>query len=190
MKTEKSTRSLVVSTLLLIVFACTISFGLFLLNRISSISPISDGGSHFVGGLLIADWLQSGAWNDPLGYAVQYFRNLPYIGLGLWPPLFHLIEALAFILFEANATIALILAGLTLAAGAIVIGIALLRSGHGLWLSLAAVFATLSSPLMQDVQRGVLLDGLVSALCLAATLQFVRHIAQPSWKHAILTAAL
>ncbi len=62
----------------------------------------SDDASHYVTGLMIRDWLASGAYRDPMGYAVAYHAHYPVLGLGLWGPAFYGVEALWSLLFGAS----------------------------------------------------------------------------------------
>ena len=50
-----------------------------------------DEPSHFVGAVMTRDWLVSGPWFAPLGFATNYYEHYPYFAVGYWPPLFSVV---------------------------------------------------------------------------------------------------
>ena len=49
-----------------------------------------DEASHFVGAVMVRDWLASGRWFTPLESARNYYAHYPFFAVGYWPPLFHI----------------------------------------------------------------------------------------------------
>ena len=53
-----------------------------------------DEPSHYLGGLMVRDYLTAGLPMAPRTYAVNYYLHLPFIAIGYWPPLFYVTEGL------------------------------------------------------------------------------------------------
>jgi 4-amino-4-deoxy-L-arabinose transferase-like glycosyltransferase len=175
---------------LLLLTAAITAFLLFLRNGVGDAFPLSDGGSHYVTGLLAYDWLHAGHLTNPMQYGTEYFKHLPYIGLLLWPPLFYGIEMVAFSIFGPSIQVALVLCTAIFAVGAAVLAVAVRKSGQSLLVAHLAAATILTSSLIQETQRNLLIDGLVSILSLAATVQFAYYLVKPSWRGAWLTGLL
>lgn len=175
---------------LLVLTAIVFAIAMFFKNGVGVLTPFSDGGSHYVTGLLAYDWLHAERLSNPLQFGTEYFKHYPYIGVLLWPPLFYGLELLAFSLFGPSIQVAMILASAIFAGGALLLGYAVWKSGKSLLVANCVVAAVLTSTLVQEVQRNLLIDGLVAVLSLAATLQFGAYVIKPSWRGAIATGLL
>lgn len=175
---------------LLLLTALVAAALIYVKNDIGSAFPYSDGGSHYVTGLLAYDWLHAPHFSNPMRFGTDYFKHLPYIGLLLWPPLFYGMEMVVFSLFGPSIQVALILCSAIFAAGAAVLAVAIRRGGKSILVAHCAAAAILTSVLIQDLQRNLLIDGLVSILSLAATLQFAYYLVKPSWRGALVTGLL
>lgn len=176
--------------LLLSVTALIAGIVMFTMNDVGSGFPISDGGSHYVTGLLAFDWVRTGASSNPMHFGTEYFKHLPYIGILLWPPLFYGLEMLAFSIFGPTVNVALILCTAIFVVGAALLGRAALKSGKHILVAHCIIVAVLTSALVQEVQRNVLIDGLVSVLSLAAIFQFSYYLVSPSWRGALIAGLL
>lgn len=64
----------------------------------------SDEAGHFVTGVLVHDFLVSGRWSSPMEYARDYYLHYPKIGLGHWPPVFYVVQAVWELLFGVSHT--------------------------------------------------------------------------------------
>lgn len=175
---------------LLLVTAIVAASLIYVFNDIGSAYPLSDGGSHYVTGLLAYDWLHAPHLSNPMQFGTEYFKHLPYIGLLLWPPLFYGMEMVVFSIFGPTTQVALIMCSAIFAVGAAVLAHAAWKSGTGLFVAHCFAATILTSALIQDVQRNLLIDGLVSILSLAATLQFAYYLVKPSWRGALVTGLL
>jgi len=176
--------------LLLLLTAVISGIVTYILNDVGASFPLSDGGSHYVTGLLAYDWLHTWEFSNPLQYGTEYFKHFPYIGILLWPPLFYGLELVAFSLFGPSVDVALMLCTAIAVAGGVVLGRAALKSRQSGLVAHCMVVAILTSVLIQDLQRNVLVDGLVSVLSLAAIFQFAYFIVTPSWRGAAITGLL
>jgi hypothetical protein len=52
-----------------------------------------DEPAHFVGGVMVRDYLVTALGQNPVGFARDYYLRLPYFALGVWPPFFYGLEA-------------------------------------------------------------------------------------------------
>lgn len=163
---------------------------LFFANNIPGAAPYSDGGGHLVTGLFLADWVRAGLPFSPIPFALEYFRHLPYVGFGLWPPLFHIIEATLFLLLGDSITIAMMLVSGTILFAALLLGFTLLEGKRNPIIVGLGIVLFIASPLSQSVQTNLLIDGLVCLLCFAAVLSFQRHLSILTWKQALITALI
>jgi len=57
----------------------------------------SDEMSHAMNGVFFRDFILDFPWRHPIQYAVQYYAKYPAISFPRWPPLFHFIEGLFFL---------------------------------------------------------------------------------------------
>src|SRR5690242_15743126 len=63
---------------------------------------VYDAIGHYTTGLLLHDYLLSGTWSHPLNYAINYQEHYPFVGLGLWPPFYHAVEAVWMLAFSTS----------------------------------------------------------------------------------------
>ena len=54
---------------------------------------------HAMTGVFFRDLLVDRPWSDPVRYAYEYYAKYPALGLLYWPPLFHFVEGLVFLVF-------------------------------------------------------------------------------------------
>jgi hypothetical protein len=65
-----------------------------------------DESYHAFTGCYFADLIRSHPFTHPLRYTYEYYAHYPAIAVGHWPPLFYVVEGLAFILFGASVAVA------------------------------------------------------------------------------------
>src|SRR5260370_14399839 len=53
-----------------------------------------DEPSHYLGGLMLRDYMAAGFPMKPRAYAINYYLHNPFFGIGYWPPLFYVAEGL------------------------------------------------------------------------------------------------
>jgi hypothetical protein len=53
--------------------------------------------SHAMNGVFFRDFIADFPWRQPMQYAVEYYAKYPIVSFPHWPPLFHLIEGLFFL---------------------------------------------------------------------------------------------
>lgn len=174
----------------LLLTSAIIAFSLFYLNNVGKISPHSDGGSHYVTGLLAYDWARSGHFRNPIEFGTEYFKHFPYIGLLLWPPFFHFLEMIAFSVLGPTTHTSLVLVTCIFVASGALLGDAVWKSGRASLAAHGAIAASLTSVLVQNAQRNVLIDGLVALLSFAAALAFSSYVLRPTLRGAFGIAVL
>lgn len=140
----------------------------------------SDEPAHFVTGLLIHDYLVKLIPEPPLPFAVRYYLHYPKIALGVWPPLFHVLEALWMAIFTPQSVF-FFSAAITAAAAVALFSFVRRQLGAGYGVLAAMMYVLL--PPIQASTASVMVDGLVAALDLIAVILFTRYIeteARPS----------
>ncbi len=58
---------------------------------------------HAVTGVFFRDLIVDHPWSDPVKYAYEYYAKYPSLGLLYWPPMFHFVEGLFFLVFGISA---------------------------------------------------------------------------------------
>ena len=58
-----------------------------------------DGMRHGMTGVFFRDLLVDHPWNNPVRYAYEYYAKYPALGLVYWPPLFHIVEGVYYLVF-------------------------------------------------------------------------------------------
>lgn len=134
-----------------------------------------DEPAHFVSGLMVRDYLLSGLEKSPLAYAREYYLHYPKIAIGVWGPGFYLIEGAWLALFPWPKQAAL---GL-IAAIASLIALILAYCVQKRYGSLYGVLAGCLFLFLAEVRlslQGVMLDGAITLVCLAAAICFGRYM--------------
>lgn len=135
-----------------------------------------DAASHYVSGAMIHDYLSTGRLTDPVRYLVNYQEHYPLIGIGHWPPLYYLIEALWMFLFSGSQTSIILLSAAATTATALLLFSCSWRQ-YGLLVGALISLAFVSSPVVQDSSKTLMLDIPVALLCLMAMLAYSRYLA-------------
>lgn len=78
----------------------TAIFMFFYLSNIQS-NYISDADASriVINGIFLKDFILSGDYSSPVQYATEYFAQYPSLAIAYWPPLFHILEAILFLVF-------------------------------------------------------------------------------------------
>jgi len=124
----------------------------------SEFGRYSDEGMHYVTGLMIRDFFTSpAAWPHPMAFAKAYYAHFPKVGLGNWPPIFPLLQALWSLPFGVARPVMLLEVQLFVALTALLVYRQLApRLGTGFaWLAGALLIA---SPLTQYVASMVMAE--------------------------------
>jgi hypothetical protein len=144
-----------------------------------------DEPAHFVGGLMVHDFLLSGT-HYPLTFAKNYYLFQPYFAIGYWPPLFYLMEGGWMLVAGYSRTSMMILSGgLTAMLALLLFGAARRWMNAGMALAITGLF--LAIPSVRWSSSVVMTDICVALFCLATTLAAGRYFETRAWKWVILT---
>jgi len=145
-----------------------------------------DEGAHVVTSLMVRDYLATGllAGQNPIAFSDDYYRRLPKVALGHYPPGFYLLAGVWMLPAATPGSII----GLMIALSA---GLGLVGYWCARQLSCGRSMAALASVAMVahvEVQRYsaiVMSDVLLATLLLAACLVFARFLDRPTVMHAL-----
>lgn len=143
-----------------------------------------DEPSHYVSGLMLRDYVLSGASQSPVSYAANYYVHLPMIGIGHWPPVFYSLEAGWMLLTGTGRAHVLLLIAIISALVSTTLFLALERR-FGLLIGLFAGGWFLAIPVVRWSSNLVMIDVLMSLLVLWAALMFSRYMRTERTRDAI-----
>lgn len=134
-----------------------------------------DEAGHYVTGLMIRDYLVHGIPGPPMKFADDYYRHYPKIGLGVWPPVFYLVQSAWTIPFGVSRT-AILLLMCVLAAAVASLLFRALREEFGILPAAVGATCFLSLPLVREFYSMVMAETLCAVLMFGATLSFGRFL--------------
>jgi hypothetical protein len=135
----------------------------------------NDETRHAFTGVFIRDLIVDFPAASPLGYAREYYEQYPAVGIFRWPPFFHAVEALFFMLLGISVPAA----KLSVAAFALVFVIffyRIVREDFGAWTAAGATLLAVTAPQVIFYGRAVMLEMPTLALCVAALYYFRRAL--------------
>jgi putative flippase GtrA len=148
-----------------------------------------DEPSHFVGAVMVRDWLVSGRWLAPLEFARNYYQHYPFFAIGYWPPLFNLVAGLWMLAAGVGRVQALLIPAVCAAGtGWLVFGFVRRRAGMVAGCCAGALY--LSLPTVQRWMCAVMVDHMTAFLCLGVAACLLRYLRQPAMGNGILCAAV
>lgn len=148
----------------------------------------ADEASHFISGLMLADYVRAGLPN-PLPFARDYYLHFPKVGIGHWPPLYYMLEGALFLLLPPMTSVALLLPAALAALLVVSAGWATARA-LGPLQGIAVGVVLLALPLVREATLVILLDLPVALLALLAAFAYARYLARPRWQSAVLFGLL
>ena len=144
-----------------------------------------DESAHYITGLMIRDYIASGHYTAPLAYAEQYYAHYPKVAFGMWPPCFHIVEALWTLLFTpGRASVLLLMALITAATATLIYHVLHRKYGRTAALAGGALYVLL--PLVQASTATVMADNLVALLDLWAMIWLVRYLESVRTRYAVM----
>ncbi|HXM42341.1 MAG TPA: glycosyltransferase family 39 protein [Bryobacteraceae bacterium] len=148
-----------------------------------------DESAHYITGLMIRDYIASGNFTRPMTYAEHYYAHYPKVAFGMWPPFFHIVEALWMLIFSpGKVSVLSLMALITAATGTSIYYV--LRRKYGWQVSFASGALFVLSPLVQASTSAVMVDGLVALLDLWATIYLVRYLEGERTRAAVVFGVL
>jgi hypothetical protein len=143
-----------------------------------------DEPGHFVSSVMVRDYLASGAVSSPKAFAWNYYQHYPYFAIGIWPPFFHVVSAVWFLLAGVGRVQALVVVAAAASGAATVIGL-LVRRRAGAIAGLCAGAVFLSLPQVQYWTCAVMTDTTIAFLSLAAAACLIRYFERQDLSSAI-----
>lgn len=141
----------------------------------ADLSANPDEAAHFVTGLMARDYLLHFPWPAPMPFAQRFYNSYPMVGIGHWPPLFYLAQALWMALLGGSVASALLLMAVLTALTATVL-VRLSRSLVGAPIAMAVGAAFLVAPLVQRYSRTVMAEMPVTLLMVLSALAYARYL--------------
>lgn len=148
----------------------------------------ADEASHFISGLMLADYVRAGLPN-PLPFARDYYLHFPKVGIGHWPPLYYMLEGALFLLLPPLTSVALLLPAVLASLLVVTTGWATARA-LGPLQGIAVGVVVLALPLLREATLVILLDLPVALLALLAAFVYAGYLVRPRWQSAVLFAVL
>lgn len=149
----------------------------------------ADEPAHFLNAYVVSMYMQSWFSSNPMAFAADFYTHYPKISIGHWPPAYYALLGPVFLVIppsiKAAFLINLIVSALPAASVAMTVGY---LSGRRAAFIGAAVYAL--APLVLEGQSFFMLDQALAASCVAATIAWVRFVAAPGWKRALLFSFL
>lgn len=145
----------------------------------SGFGGFEDEPAHLVTALMIRDWVASGEWlRDPGAareYAETYYVHYPKVGIGQWPPVFHL--ALGMWMLVVGTSTAAVVTFLTLVATVTAFAVyGVVRRPLGEAAGIAAGVLFLCVPIVQQCSASAMTEMMLALLSLLAVLAFGRYM--------------
>jgi hypothetical protein len=154
----------------------------------SEFGRYQDEGMHYVTGLMIRDFFTTPtAWLHPMPFAKAYYAHFPKVGLGNWPPVFPLLQALWSLPFGVVRPVMLLQVQLFVALTALLLYRQVApRLGTGFaWLAGALLVA---SPLTQYIASMVMAEAPLALFSFLSVLAWVRFEQSQTARDALLFA--
>lgn len=136
-------------------------------------------------GLMIHDYVTSGANLPPMDFAKTYYGHYPKVAFGIWPPLFHAIEGAWMVLFSPSKIAVLILLSGIVALLAYFLFLTV-EPYFGFAAGVCAGLLLVSFPVMQQSTQLVMADSCVALFSFLAVLHFGRYLDNARWQHSAL----
>jgi hypothetical protein len=154
----------------------------------AELSGNPDESAHYITGLMIRDYIAAGHFTSPLTYAERYYAHYPKVAFGMWPPFFHIVEALwTFVFSPGKASVLSLMALIAAATGTSIYYVVRPKYGRIAALACGALFVL--APLVQATTAAVMADGLVALLDLWAMIYLVRYLESERTRAALVFGA-
>lgn len=134
-----------------------VAISIFLVNISHSGLWFPDAPSHALNGVFYMDMIEEAGFLHPKTYAERYYVQYPSLTIGMYPPVFYVIEAFFFKVFGVSSLIAKLAVLLFTLAG-VNIFFLLCRLWFPVWLSVGGCILYLLQPVTLFGQKNVMLD--------------------------------
>ncbi|HUK16973.1 MAG TPA: glycosyltransferase family 39 protein [Bryobacteraceae bacterium] len=155
----------------------------------AELSGNPDESAHYITGLMIRDYIAAGHFTSPMTYAERYYAHYPKVAFGMWPPFFHIVEALWTLVFSpGKVSVLSLMALITAATGASIYYV--LRRAYGRPAALAGGALFVLAPLVEASTSAVMADGLIALVDLWAMIYLVRYLETERTRAAVVFGVL
>lgn len=144
-----------------------------------------DEASHFVGGVLVAEYFARPSPLSPMAFAENYYLHYPRFAIGHWPPLLYLVEGAWFSFFGGTRTAALALQALMASLLALGVYVCARTRAH-FAAALAVALLILFSMPMQRALGAIMADSATALIVFGGAVAFACFLAGPSAGKALL----
>jgi hypothetical protein len=144
-----------------------------------------DEAAHYISGVLMRDYIVGAPFSDPIRYAVEYYAHTPFFAIGVWPPLYYVVEGIWMTVFGSSRESALWLNFISGAALALLV-FAIVRHSYGWVASAAAGLMVLAIPVVQWSASLVMVDIACTALALGSLFFLARYFEYRRWTDSLL----
>jgi hypothetical protein len=135
-----------------------------------------DDASHYVTGLMVRDYIAQGFPSTPTAFAQNYYAHYPKVGLGHWPPVFYVVEALWMLVFgDSIASVLMLMAAITALIAATVFYL-VVEEWQAPFAGLACGAIFLLLPVVQQYTSTVMVDTGLALLVLWAAIRWGRFL--------------
>lgn len=156
---------------LLVISSVVITRGI----HIGEFSFNTDETIHASTGLYFADFLRDLPLRHPIQYTFRYYGQYPALGVLHWPPIFHMVEGLAFFLFGSSVVVARTVIVL-FALLAIYFQFRLVEYLENRWAAVIAALLFAFLPLTLLFEKVVMLEIPALSLCIGANFFWIRYL--------------
>jgi hypothetical protein len=114
---------------------------------------------HLVSSLMVRDFIAALDFHHPWQFAQQYYLHYPKVGIGHWPPIFHAILGIWFLILGASRATSMMFIAIIAAATACII-YSVGKRLIGRWAGILAAVLFIASPLVQESSALVMTEHL------------------------------
>ncbi len=153
----------------------------------SEFGRYQDEGMHYLTGLFVEDFLVSGHWSNPMGFARDYYLHLPKIALGNWPPGFPILQTIWALVFGVSR-VSMIWGMIALTAW---LALLVYRAGaryFGPFMGAIGAILLIAAPLTQEQTAMVMAEIPLAAASFLAISAFVRFLESSTRRDALAFA--
>jgi hypothetical protein len=142
-----------------------------------------DEAAHYVTGLMVHDYLVTRHPSAPVSFAESYYLHYPKVGIGHWPPVLYVLEALWTLLFPSSRFSLMIFMAVltTLLAYSLY---RFLRSDYGDELGVAAGLILIALPITRLYSGMVMAEIPLTLFSFLAAACFANFLQNEDWKNA------
>jgi hypothetical protein len=152
---------------------------------VGELSAAPDEAAHFVTGLMVHDYAKTALFTPPLEFAERFYLHYPKVAFGVWPPLFHLVEAAWMVVFSPSRLAVLTLMVLLTTAIAYVLA-RLLKPVLGTGWAVLSALLLVSLAQFQASTGIVMADTFLTLWSVLAAVAFLKYMERGRWQESVL----